>query len=193
MSKQEDEIICPKCGEICNWISTEKGKKWCYHYYGLEKDENGKTRKKVKKHYLGVAEYSRGSPGEQSLNEIERKINSIKIQLSTVQNEEEKQRLERILKDLEKTRERMKERRNKLNIHLRPVSDKGRFLEYIKESLELMKEQNGFNEENILQVLDVIDSFLKENKQVISEKTLAKIRLIENDVAVTIYSKQVTH
>ena len=180
----EEKIKCPKCGEECNWVSEEKGALWCYHYYGVEKTEDGKTKKKVKKHYIGVPEYSRGRPGEQRLHRIEDRIRELELQLERTKNENERKKLEQELDRLKKEKERLIERMKSVNIHLRPISDKERFVKYIKESLELMKFQDDFNEDKILQVLDLVANFLKESKGVLSEKTLEKLREIENELTV---------
>jgi len=62
------------------------------------------------------------------------------------------------------------------NIHLRPTSDKERFLAYIKESLELMQ-QEDFNEKKIIAVLDIVKEFLKKNKKY-KELIAAKLRQV---------------
>ena len=61
------------------------------------------------------------------------------------------------------------------NIKLRPFTDKNRFIKYIEESLELMRKQNDFNDEKIIEVLDKIEKWLGKvvnegNKKMIIEK-----------------------
>jgi len=187
--KSGQKVICPKCNNPCSWVSEEGGSVWCYHYFGYEKGEDGKIRKKIKKHYLGREFYVRGRPGEQTLSYIEFEIKEIEERLKAAKDEKEKKKLEEEKKRLEELKQKLQERAEKANIHLRPVSDKDRFLKYIEESLQLMSQQKDFNEDKILQVLDLVFKFLKENKQILSEKTLAKLRLIENDVVNVIYSK----
>jgi len=190
MHAKNEKIICPKCGQECSWITHENGRIFCVHYEGYEKTPEGKIKKKIKKHYMGLESYKRGRPGEQYTNIIDKKIGEIEQKLKEAKSEEEKRRLEKALESLKKTKERIEERRDKANIHLRPITDENRFFEYIKESLQLMKLQPGFNEDKITKVLDIIENFLKENKEMLSEKTLAKVRLIENDVIYAIYSRR---
>ena len=177
---REQKTVCPKCGEVCSWVSEENGSLWCYHYLGYEKDENGKIRKKVKKHYLGRVQYLRGRPGEQTLSQIEFEIREIEEEMQKA-NEKEKKKLEEELKKLEELKQKLKERAEKANIHLRPVSDPDRFIEYIKESLELMQLQPGFDDKKIIEVLQIIEEFLKNNLQY-ADTLIPALRRIEDDL-----------
>nr|WP_011264480.1 hypothetical protein [Sulfolobus neozealandicus]CAH89326.1 hypothetical protein [Sulfolobus neozealandicus] len=199
-TKKEEKIICPKCGQPCSWTVESEGSVFCVHYLGYEKTSDGKIKKKIKKHYMGRVQYVLGRPGLQpllrvkdELKHIEERIKIIEEEIAKEKDEQKKEELLRKREELEKEKEGLERRVKEIetkNIHLLPADDKERFLKYIKESLELMQLQDDFDERKIMKVLDIIESFLKDNKEILSEKTLAKVRLIENDVVNAIYSRQ---
>ena len=143
-------IICPKCGDPCSWLNIDNGKVFCVHYYGYTVDEDGVKRKNMKKHYLlyigknakeedvekllREKQYFWGKPGVFSIPQLEAKV-----------------------KDLEKDLKEMKEKAKYANITLRSPFDKDRFIKYIEESLELIRYQDNFD---IQKVLDVFERFL---------------------------------
>ena len=51
---------------------------------------------------------------------------------------------------------------SKKNIRLRNFKDESRFKKYIEESLKLMKEQEDFNINKVIEVLDIFKEWLKE-------------------------------
>jgi len=191
MSNQEQKPICPKDGLECSWVSEENGSIWCYHYEGYEKTPEGKIRKKVKKHYLGRAQYVRGHPGEQTLSQIEFELKEIEEKLQKAKSEKERKKLEMQKQKLEELKQQILERSDKSNIHLRPISDENRFIEYIKESLELMQLQPGFDDKKIIEVLKAIEEFLKKNLQYAST-FIPELKRIEEDLMAEVQKSKKT-
>lgn len=144
--KKSPDIICPRCGNPCDYIikapySTRDGIRTadlCVHYYG--RDENG--NKVEVRHSLGPS-------SEKGTSTYKFIINSDTTDPSLLSRE---------------------------NIQLRSFHDKNRFIEYIEESLKLLKQQGNFNVSKVYEVLEVIKKWLQdldskeEYKKFIEEK-----------------------
>ena len=180
-TKEEEKIICPKCGKPCSWIAESEGSVFCVHYEGYEK-VNGKVKKKQKKHYMGRANYVVGRPNLQlfwrikdEIKELEFRIKLLEGEIKREKDEQKREELLREKEKLEKEKEELERRKEEIetkNIHLLPVDDKERFLKYVEESLELMQLQEDFNEKEIIKVLDIVEEFLKKNLQLVVFSTL---------------------
>ena len=167
-----ERIICPKCGNPCSWINIDNGKVLCIHYYGYIVDEDGVKRKKTKRHYLLYVgknakkedvekllrekQYFWGKPGVFSIPQLEAKVKDLEKDLKEA-DEDERKEIEEELKEAKEELEKMKEKAKYANITLRSPYDKDRFIKYIEESLELMKYQDSFD---VQKVLDAFERFL---------------------------------
>ena len=190
-TKEEEKIICPKCGKPCSWTIEQDGSKFCVHYEGYEKTADGKIRKKQKKHYMGRVNYVLGRPDLQPLGKIKDEIKELEFrikllegEIKTEKDEGKREELLREKEELEKKKEELEAKEKEIqkkNIHLRPVDDKERFIEYIQESLELMELQDDFDEKKIIKVLDIVEEFLKKNLQY-KELIVQKLKQIEEDL-----------
>ena len=186
----EERIICPKCGEICSWISVDNGKVICYHYNGYE---NGK--KKRKKHYLLYVgkdktekdikkmleekKYFWGKPAIFYIKELEAKVEELEESVKEADGEE-KAELEVELSLAKDELERLREKMKYANITLRSPFNKDRFLKYIEESLELMKYQDNFDEKK---VLDLFEKFLLESAKKDKETVKHFIEKLEKEIS----------
>ena len=132
--KNNEKIICPRCGKPCSFVIEAQGYKWCVHYYGQKQSKKGKTNNE-ERHSLGPVN------------------GAYKVGY-----------------------------REKKNIHLRSLDDENRFTEYVKESLNLMKQQDNFNLEKVEETLQIFKEWLQslDNRNIEYKKIIeTKINEIE--------------